>query len=650
MFLGIMVFVTVIPSCAARSSSKFDALVNVGNTEQESAVSDSKSLKTIIDNLPSAEEIRAMPLAAHPRLLAFEERFAEIKKQIKTDKTMKQWYKKLHRYAENMLQQEVPVYELPDGKRLFTKNKNKSLERRVTTLAFLYRIEKDKRYLNRIWQDLGAITKFPDWNPSHFLDTARMTYITAIGYDWLYEDWSDWQHDILRSAILEKGLKPALDDYQTGARWTRVENNWNQVCNSGIGIGSLAVIDQYPELASETLYEALKRLPDAMQHYAPDGAWDEGPSYWKFGTIYNTLILDALDSSLGNDFGLSDIPGFAQTGFFPIYMSGTFGLPFNFSDASDNRIRASELFWMSDKFAIKSYADYQQKVAAPLPLDFIWYNPSWGKMKPEQLPLDKYFRDTEVVSMRSEWENPKGIFVGFKAGNNSTNHGHLDLGTFVVDALGVRWAIELGKDDYNLPGYFDKKYRRWTYYRMRAEGQNTLVINPDSSPDQNPNAKTKITRFNSKPNRVYAVSNLTPAYADIRKISRGISLENKRQQILIQDEIQTDTPIDLWWFMHTEADIEISKDGKTAMLYQDGARLWAKLLNPKANYRFSVMNAQPLPSSPNPKGQGKNTGIKKLTVRLKDIKNERLTVLLVPLRKGENLPRKMPKVKNISKW
>ena len=50
--------------------------------------------------------------------------------------------------------------------------------------------------------------------------------------------------------------------------------------------------------------------------------------------------------------------------------------------------------------------------------------------------------------------NPQALFVGFKAGDNKANHSHLDLGSFVFDAAGVRWAMDLGADDYNLPGYF----------------------------------------------------------------------------------------------------------------------------------------------------------------------------------------------------
>ena len=641
--IGVVIFVGLIPSCAVVSSSKFDALVA---DSRESIVSETKSFAEIIANLPTAEEIRAMSLAPHPRLLASESRFAEIKQQIKTDETMKEWYEKLHRYANTLLVEELPLYELPDGKRLTNR-----IHSQITTLALLYRLEKDQRYLDRVWQELKAAAEFPDWNPSHFLDTAEMTYAFAVGYDWLYQDWNEQQRVIISSAIVKKGLKPAMTAYQSGERWTTAENNWNQVCNGGIGTGALAVMDKYPEIASQALNESIKRLPKAMQHYAPDGAWNEGVAYWHYGTFYNTVILSALNTSLGNDFGLSELPDFDETGLFPIYMNGTSDIPFNFADGDNRFIRAPELFWMAERYSQPVYTHYQKKSTAHGALDLIWYKPIDKNITFKKLPAARYFRGTEVVTMRSEWKNPHGIFVGFKAGDNKVTHSNLDLGTFVIDALGVRWATELGRDDYNLPGYFDQKEQRWTYYKTRAEGQNTLVINPSEKPDQNPQAESRIINFGSQPKKVYAVADLTPAYyPKANKVIRGIALLRQRQQVLLQDEIQADKPINLLWFMHTNADIEISKDGKTAKLNQDGKKLWVKLLNPKTNYQFTVMNAEPLPSSPNPEGQEKNLSLKKLTIRLEKINNERLAVLFVPLNKNHNSHNKLPKIKSFSKW
>jgi hypothetical protein len=260
-------------------------------------------------------------------------------------------------------------------------------------------------------------------------------------------------------------------------------------------------------------------------------------------------------------------------------------------------------------------------------LDFLWFDPAGVSPKTAGLPLDKYFRGAEVAVLRSDWENTQALFVGFKAGDNKANHSHLDLGSFVFDAAGARWAMDLGADDYNLPGYFGNQ--RWNYYRLRAEGQNTLVINPDGKPDQDPAAATKIIRFDSSPKRAFTIADLTPAYAkNARRVWRGIALLD-RDKILVQDEIQADKPVEVWWFMHTPASVSIESDGRAANLQQVGAQLRAVILSP-LEAKFQIMDAQPLPASPHPEGQAKNERVRKLAIHLTGISDSRLAVLLVP--------------------
>jgi hypothetical protein len=166
--------------------------------------------------------------------------------------------------------------------------------------------------------------------------------------------------------------------------------------------------------------------------------------------------------------------------------------------------------------------------------------------------------------------------------------------------LGHRWALDLAGDNYSLPGYFGGQ--RWDYYRLRTEGQNTLVLNPSDKPGQDPRAATKILRFVTQPNASFAVADLTPAYApQATKVQRGVMLLG-RKQVLIQDEIESAAPSDTWWFMHTPAEIKIEGDGSSAVLTQGKARMMAKILLP-VGAQFSVMDAKPLPTSPDPQGQ-----------------------------------------------
>ena len=113
------------------------------------------------------------------------------------------------------------------------------------------------------------------------------------------------------------------------------------------------------------------------------------------------------------------------------------------------------MFWLANKFQRPEYAAYQIRHAQGTAMDLLWVDPTLAKTEVRDRPLDAYYRGLEVVTMRSSWDDPDAFFLGFKAGDNKANHSNLDIGTFVLDALGERWAIDLGADDYNLPRYFD---------------------------------------------------------------------------------------------------------------------------------------------------------------------------------------------------
>jgi len=595
--------------------------------------------------IPPASEILSRVKKEHPRLLATAKDFAQLKERVKSDAQLQQWHGRLREQAAEILKEPPSKYEIPDGLRLL--GTSRRVLHRVQTLALLYQLDGDKRYVERAWKELEAAANFKDWNPRHFLDTAEMTHAFAIGYDWLYDQWTDEQRATLRTAMVEKGIKPAQDIQSRNTWWARSHHNWNQVCNGGIGMGALALADVEPQLAGEVLRAALQSIQLAMTEFAPDGAWAEGPGYWNYATRYNVAFLAALQSALGTDFGLSRMAGFPETSLFPIYISSPTGETCNFADGGSHSLRAPQLFWLAREFNQPVAAWFQQRAAAPEALDLLWYQPKATSPKAAALPLDKYFRNVEVAIFRGAWEDPKATFIGFKAGDNKANHSHLDLGTFVLDALGVRWAIDLGREDYNLPGYFGSQ--RWTYYRLRAEGHNTLVLNPSAGPDQDPKAKARIVRFDSQPKRAFAIADLTAAYAgNAAKVQRGMALQNRRQA-LVQDEIEADKPADVWWFMHTEAAVKLSKDGSSAVLTKGKAKLRARIVSPKTA-AFTVMKAVPLPGSPNPEGQEKNAAIRKLAIHQPGVNSLRLTVTFEPLAGNETVPSRLPDVSPLAAW
>jgi hypothetical protein len=590
---------------------------------------------TPIVSTPSADAIIAKVRRGHPRLLATKADFGRLRFEITTNATLSTWHRNLRQQADRILSEPPSRYEIPDGLRLL--DTSRRVLDRVQTLALLYQLDGDRRDAERAWLELRTAAAFTNWNPRHFLDTAEMTHAFAIGYDWLYDFWTPDQRRVLREAMIEKGLKLANDIHSRQTWWTRAHHNWNQVCNGGIGMGALAIADEVPEECGRFLAAALKSIQLPMAEFAPDGAWAEGPAYWDYATRYNCVFLAALESALGTDFGLSRMPGFSETGWFPIFASGPTGKSFDYADAHAGIIRAPQLFWLSHKFNKPAYAVYEHEEASPSALDLVWYDDRGEGRMPGDLALDKYFRHSEVVMLRSGWNDPNALWVGFKAGDNKVNHSHLDLGSFVLEALGERWAVDLGADNYNMPGYFGNQ--RWTYYRLRAEGHNTLVFDPGKEPDQDPAAVARIVRFQPGTDTPSAIADLTAAYKSYAtKVERGIAMPGRRQ-VLVQDEIETKSPAEVWWFLHTPAEVET--EGDTATLLLNGKRLKARLLSPQGA-KFTVIDARPLPTSPAPAMQNKNRGVHKLAIRLEGVIRERIAVLLEPGGGREGAPELRP--------
>lgn len=571
----------------------------------------------------------------HPRLIATGNDFKRIAAERNTDAYVRDAFQQLYRKGESILGEPVCTYTIPDGLRLLYTSRQ--VLERVSVLGFLYRTTGEERFAARAWQELSAAAAFPDWNPRHFLDVGEMTFAFAIGYDWLFDYFDKDRKNVVRSAIIEKGLSRALLAYNELATydkrwWVNAPHNWNMVCNGGIGTGALAIADEEPGLCSFILKNVLKQLPQAMQHFAPDGAWSEGPLYWGYGTKYSVAIIASLESALGNDFGLSGISGFARTGLFPLYMTGPLSRSFNYADAVDEPIMNTQLFWFAKRFQQPQVAKFLYALKPADPFALLWYDPSLMRSA-DQLPPDAYFRTAEAAAIRSSWNDSNAVFVAFKAGDNKVTHSHLDEGSFVLDALGQRWILDLGPDDYNIPGYFSagKNGQRWEYYRMRSEGHNTLVIQPGKWPDQDPESAGSIVAFNSKQDAAYGIMDLSAAYARSSvSVKRGIALASGRQIVVLEDEIHNKQPADIYWFAHTNADIRLSADKRSAILHQGGKTFAATLVYPAAA-QFSIMDARPLPSSPHPQQNKPNTGTRKLSLHLQDVSQTRIVVIFHPV-------------------
>ena len=606
------------------------------------------------------------------RLLANVDDFRKLAQLVETNDQAQRYFQLLKSDAYEMLRQPPYTYDVcppnicHDDQPVL--QPSRGIVKRIYTLALMYRLTGDTNFSDRALVELKSAAQFPDWNPNvyTFLDTAEVTHAFAIGYDWI--PMTEDIRKMVRDAIVTKGLQPALRCYQDTVNfgwWVIANHNWNLVCNGGIGMGALAVSPELPDLSNEILQYIGNSLPIALKSFAPDGAWAEGPVYWSYATLYLSVFLASLSTALGNVDYLKS-PGLSETGFFPIYITGPTGRAFNFADAEELGLSTPQLFWLARAFGQSVYswfanlndsvANYDLSCSGPCvgrPLGLVWFNPSSVDPQSAGLDMGKYFRGAETATFRSSWTDPDTQFLAFKAGSNQVNHCHLDLGSFVLEALGQRWAIDLGPDLYSLPGYFDTSAERWTYYRMRAEGHNTIVLNSfGGGPDQDNTASTKIIKYSSTPTFQFAIADLVPAYSSsmnpkVQQLERGCGLA--ADHTIIQDELIPVGAVDFWWFMHTRANVVIGADSRTAMLSQVDKRLWCAIGSPN-DATFISMDAKPLPSSPHPSGQDPNYGVQKLAVHLRLTMPTTVSILLYPLQPDQQPPTQLPALNPLSRW
>lgn len=534
-------------------------------------------------------KVNAAAITNHPRLLLREGQENEIKTSITKNPAWRDVHESIITECDAILLKD-PVTHTLIGRRLL--DQSREAFRRVFYLAYAWRITGKKSYFKRCEEEMLAVSKFADWNPAHFLDAAEMTMAVSIGYDWLYNDLSLKSREIISRAIIDKGLKPSLDPQYNG--WLQGQNNWNQVCNSGITFGAIAVYESQPKQSLELIDRALGSIPNSMKVYAPEGNYPEGYNYWGYGTTFNVLLISALENLFHNDYGLSNEPGFLNTGSFYENLTGPSGLPFNYSDSSGPDALQPAMFWFARKTGDPSLLyvekqnlakrNYYAKGNRFLPAALIWgHSLNMAKVQPPSVLAWFGHGQNSLALMRTSWNEPNNIFAGLKGGTPSAGHGHMDVGSFVMESEGVRWSDDLGMQQYESlesKGLkiwdMSQQSQRWQVFRYSNFAHSTLTVNGNLQLADG-NAPLITTSADSLFTR--AVVDLKSLYRnDLVNAKRGIAILNK-QYVTIRDEVETGPKeCVIRWVMLTRANVsavndnqmELSTKGKKLMLYVAG--------------------------------------------------------------------------------
>jgi hypothetical protein len=160
----------------------------------------------------------------------------------------------------------------------------------------------------------------------------------------------------------------------------------------------------------------------------------------------------------------------------------------------------------------------------------------------------------------------------------------MDVGSFVIDALGERWAMDFQNQDYNSleakgVKLFSMKQtsQRWNLIRANNKGHNTLTFDHEL---QQATGYASIETSTSDDDFLSATSDLTQLYQPrASKVERGIAIVDK-SYVLIRDEIMGgNLNSTIRWAMLTPAQVTV-ENATTAVLTQKGKTVIVKLLEP----------------------------------------------------------------------
>ncbi len=594
---------------------------------------------------------------SHPFILVDNEAFDVIRQEVEND-SFSTYTKGLYDYVMANANALLDVNIYPPMEYALDEEDSilpisREVINRIIILGFAWQISGDAKYAERAWTELEKVCSYDDWCTSHFLATAEMALAVSVGYDWFFDYLDDEQKSILAETTWKYAIEPALSKNYLKNWFTWSKNNWNSICYSGIGISAMAFFDYSPEEAADFLYMCYKNMPIAFENFTPDGVYAEGPGYSQSGMNSIVYFISTSNNYFGTDFGMSEIDGVKQLGSFSAYVTSPVGV-FNFGDNKNRLCYSPVLHWYATEFmeplaALHQLGDEAGQFSADLSesverngegkenaLSLLWYdrditseNTDFSSEKTSVYLTSDAGQD--MVIMRSSYTDENSSFAAIKGGYNFINHGDLDIGTFVYDAMGVRWAEELGPGNYDADSYFMNLPfgGRWKNYCKRAEGQNTLVINPDITvEDQYVLAEAEFAFFEAEENSSKCILDMTDAYIMnmAKSVTREFELDYKTGGLRIADRIECLYSSEIYWFMHTKADIKISEDKKSAMLTIDGKKMQVTL---KGDGEFSVLSAVAL------KGKyqfdDEYSDINKLTVHIEQVKNAEIIINFIPL-------------------
>ena len=270
----------------------------------------------------------------------------------------------------------------------------------------------------------------------------------------------------VRAEIERRIFEPYLERHQ-GLNWFLGHNNWNGVCNSGVGAMFLLLEEDVDRLARALSY-VLEGLAFFLQvAFEAEGSSTEGASYWQYGLSNLIPFSEMLRSRTGGAIDILAMDRLRDIAAYPARMMLSVGRYANFSDCEEVvAFNPANIARLAERTGVVALYDLLAEGASMVrDTNFgrfhnLWRIIAWWDgSRPRQVEIaDMWAKDVGVVRLTGQAPDGAPLVLAAKAGHNAENHNQNDVGSLIVHVDGESLLCEPGRGLYSRSYFGPRRY------------------------------------------------------------------------------------------------------------------------------------------------------------------------------------------------
>lgn len=449
------------------------------------------------------------------------------------------------------------------------------------------------------------------WDPAGTTSRAytdewafRIAVALAWGYDWLYNELSDEEREIVKASLLTRTEEVAIHIMDHAhIHLFPYDSHAVRAVSAVLIPASIALLHEsdkaqiWLDYSIEFLYTVYTPWGDQQ------GGWAEGPHYWMTGMAYLIEAANLLKNYTGLD--LYQRPFFRVTGDFPLYTKApdtrraTFG-----DDSTMGDLPCLKIGYNLRQFAgvtgNRAYQWYFEEIKRNDPgTQMMFYNYGWWDFNFDELmyqhdyqhieaqaPSDeeslRWFEGVGWAAIQHRMDDPEQHihFVLKSSPFGSISHSHGDQNAFCLSAYGEDLAIQSGY----YVAFNSQMHREW---RRQTRSKNAILINGKGQYADRDKARTikatgSIETAEKIKDYIYIRADGTAAYQstspEVTKATREVYFVQNSYFVFV-DSVDASSEVTLEWLLHANNPYQLSKKtfrytGEKAGFY--GQFLWSE--------------------------------------------------------------------------